>query len=308
MADLQRRPRLVLIASQGEWVGRSVESVLELNGYTVLRVEGGRRALDVARRTNPDALILDLSLSEMGGIDVCRALTSDPLFDPSTAIFITAPAPISNRVRAEAFESGAWDFCTHPLDVETMLLKLGTFVRARHRLEDLQAASLIDPLTGLYSMTGLQHWAEQLCARAARQHEAFACLAVTAEGSPEGGLGMPASAAINYLADICRAQSRKSDVVGYVGESRFAILAPETNSTGARQFVGRLQKALERSAPNTEPDAQAALHAGFYAAADFGASGVDATEVVGRAEAALQYALSGSGGGDALSFDDLPIN
>jgi CheY-like chemotaxis protein len=97
MAELQRRPRLVLIASQGEWVGRSVESVLELNGYTVLRVEGGRRALDVARRTNPDALILDVSLSEMGGIEVCRALTSDPLFDPSTAIFIRARAGVQSR-------------------------------------------------------------------------------------------------------------------------------------------------------------------------------------------------------------------
>jgi PleD family two-component response regulator len=306
MADLQRRPRLVLIASQGEWVGRSVESVLELNGYTVLRVEGGRRALDVARRTNPDALILDLSLSEMGGIDVCRALTSDPLFDPSTAIFITAPAPVSNRVRAEAFESGAWDFCTHPLDVETMLLKLSTFVRARHRLEDLQAASLIDPLTGLYSMTGLHHWAEQLCARAARQHEPFACLAVTAEGSSEGGLGMPASAAINYLADICRAQSRKSDVVGYVGESRFAILAPETNGTGARQFVGRLQRAVESSGSVRVLKSGGPLRAGFYAVSDFGAARVEAAEVVRRAEAALQFTQSASFSNGALSFDELP--
>src|SRR5258708_29410117 len=44
MVELSKRPMLDLIASHGEWVGRSVESVLELNGFTVLRVAGGRRA------------------------------------------------------------------------------------------------------------------------------------------------------------------------------------------------------------------------------------------------------------------------
>jgi hypothetical protein len=38
MAESRKRARLVLIASDGEWSGRSLESVLELNGYSVVRV------------------------------------------------------------------------------------------------------------------------------------------------------------------------------------------------------------------------------------------------------------------------------
>src|SRR6476619_2649826 len=244
MVELSKRPMLVLIASHGEWVGRSVESVLELNGYTVLRVAGGRRALDLARRVNPDAVLLDDTLSEMGGVEVCRALRDDPLWDHSIPIFVTSPAPASNRVRLAAYEAGAWDFCSQPLDVETLLLKLSTYVRARRRLEDVQASSLIDPLTGLYSMFGLQQWAEQLGARASRNHEPLACLAVTSNAVASG---KPASTELTYMADICRAQSRKSDIVGYVGESRFAILAPDTDESGARQFVDRLQRAVSRT-------------------------------------------------------------
>jgi PleD family two-component response regulator len=310
MVELRKRPLLVLIASKGEWSGRSVESVLELNGYTVLRVETGRRALELARRTNPDALILESRLDDVSGIDVCRALADDPAFDPGTPIFITSPAPASNRARAAAYEAGAWEFCTEPLDVETLLLKMGTFVRARRRLEEAQSTSLIDPLTGLYSMYGLQHWAEQLGARAARKHESFACIAVTSDdvegASPQG---RPVSAALSYMADVCRAQSRKSDVVGYVGESRFAILAPDTDGDGARQFVGRLQQALDRGVPAGGGGAAArlALHAGFYATPDFGSAGVQAIEVVQRAETALQYAQLG-GLGPALSFDEIPIS
>ena len=258
---------LVLIASHGEWVGRSVESVLELNGYTVLRVAGGRRALDLARRVNPDAVLLDDSLSEMGGVEVCRALRDDPLFDHSIPIFVTSPAPASNRVRIAAYEAGAWDFCSQPLDVETLLLKMGTFVRARRRLEDVQATSLIDPLTGLYSVYGLQQWAEQLGARAVRKHEPLACLAVTANTIDDGSSsGKPASADLAYMADVCRAQSRKSDVVGYVGERRFAIIAPDTDETGARQFVDRLQRAVTKTSSTIAIDhPYSGLHAGFYA-------------------------------------------
>jgi PleD family two-component response regulator len=309
MVELRKRPHLVLIASHGEWMGRSVESVLELNGYSVLRVDGGRRALELARGSSPDALILDTSLPEIDGIEVCRGLVDDPLFDHSTPIFMTSTAPVSNRVRLEAYEAGAWDFCAQPLDVETLLFKLRTFLRARRRAEAAQSISLIDPLTGLYSAFGLRHWAETLGARAARNHEPFACVAVSSLGSgADARTSKSSSARLNWLADVCRTQARKSDVIGYVGESRFAILAPDTDAPGARRLVDRLQDALEGSAGQKEVEIEGrhpALHAGFYAASDFSAVKVEAAEVVRRAETALQYALMG-GTEETLSFDELP--
>jgi two-component system, cell cycle response regulator len=307
MAEPQNRQPLVLIASHGEWVGRSVESVLGLNGYAVLRVDGGRRALDLARQASPDALILDTGLSEIDGISVCRALSRDPLFDQSTPIFITAPAPASNRVRTEAFEAGAWDFSTHPFDVEIIQLKLATFLRARRRITEVESASFIDPLTGLYSARGLRHWAAQIGARASRNHEPLACVVVTSSSAGSAATtGQPVSVALSSMAELCRTKSRKSDIVGYMGDSRFAILAPDTDEQGARQFVGRLQEALGRGSPSA--DVERSLHAGFYAVADFAASDVAATEVVGRAETALRHALSGASGSAALSFDDLPAS
>lgn len=313
MVELPKRPMLVLIASHGEWVGRSVESVLELNGFTVLRVAGGRRALDLARRVNPDAVLLDDSLSEMGGVDVCRALRDDPLFDHSIPVFVTSPAPASNRVRLAAYEAGAWDFCSQPLDIETLLLKMTTYVRARRRLEDIQATSLIDPLTGLYSVYGLQQWAEQLGARAVRKHEPFACVAVTSTTVTDGpSSGKPASTELTYMADVCRSMSRKSDVVGYVGESRFAIIAPDTDESGARQFVDRLQRAVSKTSVTVELNqTYSGLHAGFYAVPDFSAAGVDAHEVVRRAKAALEHAqkqMEGKRTSGSFSFSEVPVS
>lgn len=313
MVERSKRKMLVLIASQGEWVGRSVQSVLELNGFAVLRVASGRPAIDLARRANPDAIILDDALSELGGVEVCRALRDDPLFDHSIPVFVTSPAPASNRVRMAAYEAGAWDFCSQPLDVETLLLKLATYVRARRRLEDAQESSLVDSLTGLYNAYGLQQWAEQLGARALRKHEPFACVAVTSNTLPGRPVtGKPASAELTYMADACRSLSRKSDVVGYLGESRFAILAPDTDERGARQFVERLQGAMSRTSTARGIDAPySGLHAGFYAVPDFSAAGVNAHEVVRRAKAALSHAekeMQGKRTSGAFSFSDLPVS
>jgi GGDEF domain-containing protein len=112
---------------------------------------------------------------------------------------------------------------------------------------------------------------------------------------------------LSYLADVCRSQSRKSDVVGYVGNARFAILAPDTDGDGARQFIGRLQKAIERDAGQVHTDVPESLHAGFCAVRDFGTFGTDPVDVVRRASSALEHAEGAGTWGRATSFDELPV-
>ena len=158
MLESQKRSPLVLIASDGEWFARSLESVLELNGYLVHRSAGGSRAVEAAHSVRPDAILLDDAHSDMSTLGICRALRDDPLFDHSTPIVITSSAPSAHRVRTEAFAAGAWEYCGQPLDIEALLLKLSTFIRARRELA--MAQSLTDPITGLYSPLGLEQWAK----------------------------------------------------------------------------------------------------------------------------------------------------
>src|SRR5215467_3081855 len=217
MSKSQSQAPLVLIASGGEWVGRSLENVLESNGYTVVRVESGRRALELARRTNPDALLLDDSLPDIPAVDVCRALRDDPLFNRATPIIITAAAQYASRVRAAAYAAGAWDYCTLPVDVETLLAKLGTFVRARHEIDTVRSKALFDRLTGLYTEHGLQHWVEQLGARAMRKREPIACIVVAPDMAVAEGSAITAeqsSDALAEITDVCRSQARRSDILG----------------------------------------------------------------------------------------------
>ncbi|HEX3867655.1 MAG TPA: response regulator [Gemmatimonadaceae bacterium] len=311
MIETNTPPRLVLVASEGEWVGRSLENVLELNGYTVLRVETGRRALELARRTNPDAILLDDSLADIEAIDVCRALRDDPLFNRATPIFITASAQHAGRVRAAAYAAGAWEYCNHPLDLETLLAKLGTFIRAASDVDVQRSRAFIDRMTGLYSQYALEQWAEHIGARALRKREPIACVVLTADFSmPEGSSLTPeqASEALAEVTDICRATSRKSDVVGYLGDSRIAILAPDTDAAGVQRLINRLQQAHGQSSGKTRAGRRtSSLRAGYCAVSNLAAANIAPSELVKRAETALEHAPRGRFE-TATSFDEVLLS
>jgi len=304
MLESQKRSPLVLIASDGEWFARSLESVLELNGYLVHRSAGGSRAVETAHSIRPDAILLDDAHSDMSTLGICRALRDDPLFDHSTPIVITSSAPSAHRVRTEAFAAGAWEYCGQPLDIEALLLKLSTFIRARRELA--MAQSLTDPITGLYSPLGLEQWAKKLGAMALRKHESIACVAVMSTANAAEGVLAPESEeneeALNRMADVCHAQSRRSDVVGYLGQSRFAIIAPDTDAPGAQKLIARLREAL--SAVSGEEGSL--LRAGYCAMTNVAAAAINPAELMRRAEAALHYAEVSGSADRTFSFDELP--
>jgi diguanylate cyclase (GGDEF)-like protein len=303
---VEHRP-LVLIASDGEWLGRSLESVLESSGYAVVRTQGGQRALELARRLRPDALVLDQDLGGMTGVSVCQALRDDPLFDHSAPIFVTAPAPAAEHVRSRAYIAGAWDYCSQPIDVELLLLKLHNYVRAKRELEAARSKLMVDPVTGLYSEHGLGRWANTLGALARRQREGFACVAV----QPAAGTGPDHSKnsveldMIKRVAELCQNNSRTSDVVGHLGGSRFAILAPNTDNTGVLGLVERLRRALRASQASAGGRAEWDLSIGYAAVQDLGDGNVNAADLMGRAQAALTHAYMLN---RPLSFDDLPVS
>lgn len=283
----------------------SLESVFEQNGYLVVRVRSGPEALKRARRKHHDVVLLDERLEDLDGIEVCRALRDDPLFDHSTPIVIISMTYAAQRVRAAAYAAGAWEYCSHPLDFEILLLKLATFRSASRGVGTSRQESLFDPASGLYTSSALKEFGAQLGARAMRDHEPFACLALSPR--PCGTNGMLENGNGSTLADIAgvfRAESRKSDVLAHVGESRIAILAPSTDASGARLMVARLQQELDKASKNTTVAGEYQLHAGYCAVSDFAAANVNLTEFVRRAETALDNVATDSER-PVLGFDEL---
>jgi len=305
------RPPLALIACSDDWMSRALESVFQQHGYVVAHTRSGSQTLELARLSNHDLLVLDESLEDLRAVDVCRTIRQGGQFDHSVPIVITAPTPVDPRARMAAFAAGAWEYCSHPLDLEPVFVKLETFIRARGELLTTRAEEFVNSTTGLYTAFGLRQLAGKLGARALRKHEAFACVAFSPQvhdreiGSST--LWKESAAGFADVAHVFREQSRQSDVVGHVGDLRLAILAPDTDAAGARLLVARLQRELDRASQTKSIGGKVRLRAGYSAVSDLAESQVNVAELVHRAESALDHAPI-QGDGDAIvSFDDLPV-
>jgi PleD family two-component response regulator len=300
----------VLIGCLDRWMSRSLETLFEQRGFSAQRTESGARALSLARQTDYDVVVLVEGLKDLDAAEVCRALRDDPLFDSATPVILTSPSPITHSQRTAAYAAGAWEYCSEPLDVESLFLKLGTFLRARRDLALAQSKCLMDPASGLYTSFGLQQVAAQLGARAARKHEAFACVAVAPDegDAPAAGEHAARRAMSDFaeVANLFRAQSRKSDVVGHMGGMRLAILAPDTDSAAARRLVERLQRELDASSAKTSAPGKLRLRAGYCAVPDFAAANFDSAELVHRAESALAHTPLDGPRDPILGYEDVP--
>lgn len=302
-------PPLVLLACRDEWLSRSLATVFEQNAYAVARVQSGERALRLARQANPDVVVLEEGNGELDALVVCAALTADPLFDHTVPIVITSAAPVTTQTRHAAYAAGAWEYCSHPVDLEALMLKLATFRRARSEGVAKSGARFLDGRTGLFTRAGLERLAEQVGARARRKHEPLACLTLAVgrgdTGAPTKGVADEQEPGA-VVVDLFRSHARRSDIVAQLNGTRLVILAPDTDAEGARLLIKRLRDALDAASRRTPSLADADLRVGYSAVSDLNSAGVEATELVRRAVVALDHVQSGRSRSEFLSFDDLP--
>jgi len=156
---------LVLLGGDGQEATRWLKSLLEGGGYAVLQERLAQHVLERARSTEPDLIIVDAELPDMPGADLCRTLRTDPRVSSSTPILLAVREPASRAQRLAALRAGAWDCITPPHDADEILLKLGSYVRAKLDADRARAEGLLDSATGLYNRQGLARRARELAPR-----------------------------------------------------------------------------------------------------------------------------------------------
>ena len=310
VTETTARPPLVLLANDQEWSARSLESILGPNGYAVLRAYTGRQVIELVRTALPDLVIVDVRLPDMSGIDVCRQLRDDPRFSAATPLVVTTSGPSERTERLAAYEAGAWEVASQPLDGEALLLKLNAFLRAKREADRLREESLLDTVTGLYNMRGLARRAQEIAAEAQRLHGSMTCVAFTPMADIAAGGSIPdplQTRLVEHCGSVLRRTGRVSDAIGRLGQAEFAIIAPGTGGAGAVRMVERIREHIEAEPMDLDGEPQrVSIRAGYYAVPDFAASSVDAVEMLLRATTALRH-LRSEGREVIRSFDDVPV-
>lgn len=122
----RRRTRVLLVDDYVSAV-RSMRMLLEMLGYEVVVAYDGKRALERARHSHPDVVLLDLALPKLDGLSVARQLRSDPAFAHTVLVCLTGWGLDEDRELALA--AGFDHVLVKPVRIETIEALIHEVVR-----------------------------------------------------------------------------------------------------------------------------------------------------------------------------------
>ena len=127
----------ILIADDDAQLQRALRITLVARGYDVVAADDGAQAIELAARTRPDVIILDLGMPNVDGIDVIRAVRAW-----SKVPIMVLSGRTDSAEKVDALDAGADDYVTKPFAMDEFLAR----IRARARVatdDDLAAEAVV---------------------------------------------------------------------------------------------------------------------------------------------------------------------
>jgi CheY-like chemotaxis protein len=119
--------RKILIIDDDRVTLTMLEMILSRHGYLTLSAKDGAEGYEIAIKEKPDALICDMLIPKIHGLELCAKIKQDPQFKETKVILMTAVYK-GTAFKFEARESGADHFIEKPIDTNELLDKLDELI------------------------------------------------------------------------------------------------------------------------------------------------------------------------------------
>src|SRR5450759_1790887 len=174
----------ILIADDERSIRLMLETGLTLNGFRVTSARNGREALEAASAGRFDAVLSDIYMPDLGGLELVDALRA---VDPNLPIVLMT-AQGSLQVAVEAVTRGASDFIGKPFDISAVVDLLRRLLEARREADAVPVSAPDLELTqaGLVGRSALMIVVYKLIAQAARTEAAVLILGESGTGKELG--------------------------------------------------------------------------------------------------------------------------
>ena len=117
----------ILLAEDERSLSRAVVALLEKHNYSADAVYDGEEALDYLEAGNYDALILDIMMPKLDGLEVLRRLRAAG--NPIPVLLLTARSEIEDKVTG--LDTGANDYLTKPFSTEELMARIRAITRSQ---------------------------------------------------------------------------------------------------------------------------------------------------------------------------------
>lgn len=117
----------ILIADDEPDILEIIRYNLQMEGYHIITAKNGNDAIELAKKHQPDLIMLDIMMPGKNGMEVCNILRLQPAFNHTLIIFLTALSDEGTEVRG--LETGADDYLTKPVSPKVLVSKVNSLFR-----------------------------------------------------------------------------------------------------------------------------------------------------------------------------------
>ena len=260
----------ILLVDDDRAVLMLLKMLLDNSGHTVAVARNGVEALAMVKDFKPQVIMTDWIMPEMDGIEFCKALRRNPMWRNIYVFILTAQESTDRLV--EAFEAGANDYMTKPVNSKVLGARLSAGQRVVQLQEELeyerqqlhafsvelaasnqryQQLALTDVLTDLPNRRFANEHLERQWALAQRNSSPLSCMMVDIDffkqindtyGHKVG------DDALKQVANILQLSIRKEDVVCRLGGEEFLVICPDVQAEAVYRYAERLRKNVSEHA------------------------------------------------------------
>ena len=124
----------ILVCDDEPYILMALTDAVEMEGYECVTAINGKEALQKARETHPDLIMLDIMMPYMDGFEVCRELKADASTRDIPVIMLTAKSQQVDIQKGK--DAGADDYITKPFRPSTLRKKFNEVLDSRHIIEE----------------------------------------------------------------------------------------------------------------------------------------------------------------------------
>ena len=237
----------LLIVDDDKSLHALVRAELLGEGFEVYSAFDGLSGVKLAAQLCPDIILLDVSMPELNGYDVCELIRVQEETANIPVIFLSATAEPAERARG--LNAGAADFITKPFYGDELRARIRVSLRYKFLLELEANRAMRDGLTGAWNRAYFDERLKGESAGVARHHYPLSCVMLDIDRfkSLNDNYGHPfGDRVICQVIEIVNLTCRDEDVVCRYGGEEFVILCPHVPEEGAHRLAERVREAVEQ--------------------------------------------------------------
>ena len=113
-----------------------ISDYLEMNGFNIVTAYDGVEGVNQAQHTHPDLILMDIQMPRMDGFEATKKLRSDPEFEHTPIVALTALAMPNDRERCLA--AGMDEYITKPVHLRALVKIIENFLSGEQEIKEIR--------------------------------------------------------------------------------------------------------------------------------------------------------------------------